>query len=365
MDSQQRLELILGVGEEVITKDELKRLLETTPHPVAYDGFEPSGLAHLAFGIFRPLLLKDMLKAGVTFRLLLADWHGWINNKMGSDLDAIKQTGEYFLEVWKAAGVDLGKVKPTWASELVADPAYWKQVVTVAKNTSVQRATRCLSIMGRKQGELLEAAQYFYPAMQVADIFELDVDICQLGLDQRRANILSREIADKLKRKKPVLVHHHMLAGLQGDVHLDKAQVFDENKKWDTEIASKMSKSKPQSAIFVHDSFSEIKKKVNQAYCAPKQVQNNPLLDYTKHILFRSFSEIMVDRPAKFGGAVTYGSFQELEQAFSKGDLHPLDLKTTVAVHLDKLIAPIRTHFEKNAKAKKLYTFVASQKVTR
>ncbi len=365
MDTASRVELVLGAAEEVITKEELQTLFQGNAHPVAYDGFEPSGLAHLPFGVFRPLLLKDFQRAGIKFKLWIADWHGWINNKMGGDMESIKIVGEYFLEVWRAAGVDLDKVEALRASDFVKRPEYWKRVVTVAKNTTVQRATRCFSIMGRKEGELLESAQYFYPAMQVADIFELDVDICQLGLDQRRANILAREIADKMKWKKPVLVHHHMLAGLQGKVELDQAQVYDENKERDIEIASKMSKSKPQSAIFVHDSPDEIRKKIQAAYCAPKDIRNNPLLDYSRHILFRAFTQVSVERSAKFGGSVSFGSYAELERAFAEGKLHPMDLKAAVATHLDTLIAPVRTHFEKDKKARELYEFVKSRQITR
>ncbi|MDI6806311.1 MAG: hypothetical protein QMD14_00655 [Candidatus Aenigmarchaeota archaeon] len=43
MDVETRLQLIKNIGEEIITEDELRRLLETKEHPVAYDGFEPSG----------------------------------------------------------------------------------------------------------------------------------------------------------------------------------------------------------------------------------------------------------------------------------------------------------------------------------
>ncbi len=43
MDLDKRYELIAGVGEEIITEQELRELLETNNHPVAYDGFEPSG----------------------------------------------------------------------------------------------------------------------------------------------------------------------------------------------------------------------------------------------------------------------------------------------------------------------------------
>lgn len=43
MDIQTRLEIIKSVGEEIVTEEELKQILETKQTPVAYDGFEPSG----------------------------------------------------------------------------------------------------------------------------------------------------------------------------------------------------------------------------------------------------------------------------------------------------------------------------------
>ena len=356
------MQIIKNVAEEIITEAELRELLETKEHPVAYDGFEPSGLAHLPFGVFRPLLIRELLKAGIRFKLLLADWHAWINRKLGGDLEAIRKAGEYFIEVWRAAGVDLNKVEIVWASDLVSRSDYWKRVLTIAKNCTVARAERALTIMGRKKGELKEVAQYFYPMMQVADIFELNVDICQLGLDQRRANMLARDVAEKLGWKKPVCVHHHMLLGLEG---VKKPEGYDENREIDIAISSKMSKSKPQTCIYVHDSREEIFRKISRAFCPPKQVENNPILDYAKHIIFRAFKEMVVRREAKYGGDVTFASYEELERAYLAGELHPQDLKNAVAEYLDELIAPIRRHFEQNAKARKLYELVAKSKITR
>lgn len=43
-----KLDVLLSVGEECVTKDELARLLEKKPNFIAYDGFEPSGRMHLA-----------------------------------------------------------------------------------------------------------------------------------------------------------------------------------------------------------------------------------------------------------------------------------------------------------------------------
>ncbi|MBI4438927.1 tyrosine--tRNA ligase, partial [Candidatus Woesearchaeota archaeon] len=260
---------------------------------------------------------------------------------------------------WKAAGVS--GVEYVWASDIAARAEYWKKVILIAKHTTVQRATRALTIMGRKEGELKEVAQYFYPMMQTADIFELEADICQLGLDQRRANMLAREVGPKLGWWSPVVVSHHMLMGLEGVKQLEG---FEENKKMDTEISSKMSKSRPATAIFVHDSAEEIKGKISNAFCPAKQVENNPILEYSKHLIFRKFDKMKVERPKKFGGDMTFKSYKLLEQSFEKGELHPADLKNAVAEHLDKMINPIRKHFE-HGKAKELYDFVREQEVTR
>ena len=363
MDLERRLELILRPPtEEVITVEELKSLLEVEEHPVAYDGFEPSGLAHLPFGVLRAIKLEDMLEAGCRFKLLLADWHAMINKKMGGDLEKIRKVGEYFVEVWKAAGIDLSKVEIVWASDLASDSEYWRIVVSVAKNVTLRRILRALPIMGRRVGELQEAAQIFYPAMQVADIFYMGVDICQLGLDQRRANILARELAPKLGFKKPVAVHHHMLMGLQGPAKLGG---FEEDKALDMEIASKMSKSLPETSIFVHDDPETIKEKIKRAYCPPRTVEGNPILDYAKHLIFRKFKSLYVERPEKYGGDVEYYSYEELERDYVEGRLHPADLKNAVAEKIDELIKPIREHFERDPRARKLYEFVRRQEITR
>lgn len=361
MDTETKMDIVRGIGEEIITEKELRELFETKTHPIAYDGFEPSGIAHIPFGVLRPLLIKDLLKTGIKFKLWIADWFGWINNKMGGDLEQIRKVGEYFIEVWKAAGVDSKKVEFVWASDSM-NQEYWRKVILVAKNTSVKRATRALTIMGRKEGEMLEVAQYFYPVMQTTDIFHLECDITQLGLDQRRANILAREVGPKLGWGKPVVVSHHMLMGLEGR---KEPEGFASDRNRDVEITSKMSKSKPQTCIYVHDSKKDIANKMNKAFCEPKNIQNNPPLEYVKHIIFRAFKEFNVDRPSKFGGPLSFGSFEEVEKTFRKGNLHPLDLKKGVAEYLDILIKPIREYFEKNKKAKELYSIVKKQKITR
>jgi len=362
LDIETRLAHVREVGEEIITEKELRTIFETNNHPTAYDGFEPSGLAHLPFGVLRPILVDDMIKAGVRMKLWIADWFAWVNNKMGGDLQKIQEVGRYFVEVWKAAGVDMSKVDVLWTSDAARQEEYWKKVIMVAQNSTLARAQRALTIAGRTTKESVQTAQLFYPMMQVADIFWLDVDICQLGVDQRRANILAREIADKLKWKKPVAVHHHMLVGLQGK---KEPEGFDENGAVDAEISSKMSKSKPETSIFVHDSAEEIMRKMNSAYCPPRVLEGNAPIEYSRYIVFRKQKSLKVERPEKYGGNVEFFSSAELERAYAEGALHPADLKKGVGAALEGIIEPIREHFVKDPHARKLYDTVRVAETTR
>ncbi len=356
MDIEERMRLIKRPPtEEIITEEDLRSLLETKQRPVAYDGFEPSGLLHMGSGILRAIKINDMLDAKVEFILWIADWFGYINNKMNGDLELIKKVGEYFIEGWKACGVDTKKVKILWTSDAVKDPAYWKGVIDIAKHVTVQRTMRASPIMGRSETEMKYTSQLFYPMMQAWDPFYLGADILQLGMDQRHATILSREVAEKIGQTTRVCVHHHLLAGLQGT----SGRMGQETAL----LEDKMSKSKPTTAIFIHDSKKEIEDKINKAFCPEKTTEGNPVLEIWKYIILRKFDSRTISRPPKFGGDMEIQKYEELEKAFREG-LHPLDLKKETAVALDEILAPVRRHFEKG-RAKELYEIVKSARTTR
>jgi len=358
MNTEDRLALIRQVGEEIVTEDELRLLLESKPHPIAYDGFEPSGKIHIAQGLLRAINVNKMTKAGVRFKMFVADWHAWANNKMGGDLAKIQTTGKYIVETWKASGMDLANVEFVWASQFVADEAYWKKVMNIARDSSLDRVLRTTQIMGRSEKDKLSAAQILYPCMQAADIFHLQADITQLGMDQRKVNMLAREVGPKLGLWKPVVVSHHMLMGLQ-------APPTGEMDPTERATAMKMSKSNPDSAIFMTDSAADVERKLKKAYCPEKVAQENPVLEYARYIVFERFPEVTVERPEKFGGTVTFHGFAELEAAFVAGKLHPMDLKKLVGAYINRLLDPVRRHFETSSAAQGLKGEVESFQVTR
>ena len=102
MDPKKKLALIKSFAEEIITEEELVSLLSSKKRLIAYDGFEPSGNPHIAQGIIRAINVNKMTKAGIRFKMFVADWHAWANNKYGGDLEKIQTCGKYLTEIWKA-----------------------------------------------------------------------------------------------------------------------------------------------------------------------------------------------------------------------------------------------------------------------
>ena len=357
---QERIDLIKQVGEEIVTEDDLRALLADPAKKtfIAYDGFEPSGSIHIAQGLLRVININKMTRAGAHFKMLVADWHAWANNKMGGDLEKIKIVGEYFIEVWKATGLDTKNVDFLWVSDAVKDDKYWKIVMQVARHNTVKRLIRTSQIMGRSESDDLSAAQILYPCMQCADIFYLGVDVCQLGMDQRKVNVLAREVAPTLGYKKPIVVSHHMMMGLLQPPKTDASVV-------DRTVALKMSKSNPASAIFMNDMPQQVSDKLKKAYCPEGIVEENPVLEYFKHIIFELNESITIERPEKFGGNLTFKSYVEFANAFAAKQVHPMDVKACAATYINKALEPVRQHFQTNARAKELLEKVQSYSITR
>lgn len=348
MTNGEKFNLITRNLEEVLTPEELKTLIESGTPLRHYIGLEISGKGHTGW-VFLMHKIKDLQDAGVEIQILLADWHTWLNNKLDGTLETAKKMARsYFEEALKAAAICAGanpdKIKFVLGSELYEGLGndYWAKVVRVAKATTVSRMIRSTTIMGRKETEISDSAMLIYPSMQSADIFALKVNLAHAGTDQRNVHIVAREAAAALGEQKPVAIHHHLLQGL-----LPPVFATDESGKKVMDMeAAKMSKSKPESAVFIHDTPQEIKRKINSAYCPEGEVEYNPILGWTKHLIFYNPTTLNIQRPEKFGGNITYSSYEDLEKDYASKTLHPMDLKSAVAEWLIAKLEPARKYFE-------------------
>lgn len=349
MDIQSKIDLVKrSPTEEIVTEADLKKIFENYQHPRHYIGFEISGMIHIGSGLCTSMKIKDMISAGVKPTIFLADYHSYINEKLGGDLEKIQKVAlGYFKHAFVSLGLDDSKVDYVLASNIY-DKDYWKYVLKISKDTTLKRMMRCLTIMGRKESDNTSCAGVVYPAMQAADIFQLDVQIAHAGMDQRKIHMLARELSHTYKRDF-VAVHGHLLPGLQGPGRMNSPGVStgDLDSKVEEEMDAKMSKSKPDSAIFIHDSEDQIKNKIKKAYCPEKIVEGNPIIEYAQYLIMRE-KPLQIVRPAKFGGDLTISTIDELKQIYLDGKLHPMDLKAAVTTQLSEILKPSREYFEKN-----------------
>jgi len=334
LDVTEKVELIKKPPTKEIVKDdeELTELLKTNSKPKHYIGLEISGFLHLGSLISTGFKINDFIKAGIDCTVFLADWHTLINDKLGGNLETISKVAKYYADAFQLVCPGVNIVMGTELYD--SKKEYWSELVSITKHMTLKRTMRTLDIMGRKEeDEKIDLAKLLYPPMQAADIHSLDLDIVHAGMDQRKIHMLVREIFPKMKWKVPIAVHHSLLPGL--------TQPNTDETERGGEVA-KMSKSNPDSGIFIHNSDDEIRKKIRKGWCEEGLTDNNPILEFARQIVFHEYDSISVERPEKFGGNITYNSYEELESDFAQKNLHPGDLKNTVGEYMVKIIGPIR-----------------------
>ncbi|KAH3686903.1 hypothetical protein WICPIJ_002116, partial [Wickerhamomyces pijperi] len=122
--------------------------------------------------------------------------------------------------------------------------------------------------------------------------------------DQRKIFVLAEENLQSLGYSKRAHLMNPMVPGLaQG---------------------GKMSASDPNSKIDILEEPKVVKKKIASAFCAPGNVEENGLLSFVECVVAPIYElkhgkgkfEFEIQRPEKFGGDVTYHSFDELKEAF-------------------------------------------------
>jgi tyrosyl-tRNA synthetase len=185
--------------------------------------------------------------------------------------------------------------------------------------------------------------------MQVADIFSMGVNIPHGGMDQRKAHVIAIEVGEKLFGYKPVAIHHRLLPGLQMTKEdwekLSEAKRSGVEKFREVSANIKMSKSKPETAIFIHDPEEEIREKIRSAFCPPGEAEFNPVLELSRLIIFRDRREGFEVVNRKTGERRMFESYPQLEEAYRRREVHPLDLKEAVADELARILEPARRVF--------------------
>ena len=358
--SKRRLALMVGNVQEAVGIDHLIDCLKDNTSMAGdgvircYVGFEPSGKAHIGWKVIS-LQLKRMLEAKTNVLIFLADWHAWVNDKFGGNMEAIQVTAKYMEETFLAllgnpeVGEGPGQVRFLWASKLMEDGDYWARVLRCSKGVTLARVRKTFTIMGRDESSSdNDLSRFYYPAMQAADIFELDIDVAIGGMDQRKAHMYMRDVAEKWKWKKATCLHTPIISSLKSSGA--RMESFDH----------KMSKSDPNSALLLHDPVERIKKKMRKAYLDPED-DNSPIYELIQDIILPEFGKVVVTPNPKFGEPTTWESLEDFKSAVKDGTLHPLDAKFGVADGIASGLAEVSDHFEQNPELLDAVTDLMSQ----
>ncbi|MBD3318570.1 tyrosine--tRNA ligase [Candidatus Woesearchaeota archaeon] len=328
MNEQERFDLIARNTEEIIQDEELIALLRKK-QPVVYLGTAITGRPHVGYFVW-VLKLADFLQAGFKVKLLLADLHGALD---GTAWDVLDHRFQYYAHIiplmFEAVGADINNVELVRGSDFQLQKKYFFDLLKLSTLTSVHDATKAASEVV-KMGSSPKMAGILYPLMQTLDEEYLDVDVQYGGIDQRKILVYAREFLPKLGYRNRVEVMTPLIPGL---------------------IGKKMSASDPRSKIDLLDDEETTNKKIKDAYCEAGIIEDNGLLAFLKYVIMTikqdNNNAFIVERPEKFGGNLTYNTYEELEKDFVEKKLHPLDLKTAVAREINNLLRPFRREQKK------------------
>lgn len=330
MDINKKLGLIKRNAEEIVTENELEELLKTKKQPSAYIGMACTGRIHI--GYFVPIIkIKDFLKAGFKFKILIADLHAHLDDRK-TPFELLDKRVRYYREILsamlKSINVDTTNLEFVKGSDFQLEKDYVRDMLRLSAWNTLTRCRRAASEVVRF-GDEPKLSGFIYPIMQALDEEYLKVDCQYGGIDQRKLLMFARENLPKLGYKPRVEIMTPMLPGLKGE---------------------KMSASVEESKVDILASKEEIKSKINKAFCPEGSTDNNGVLTFFKYAVMvlkeDNKEELRIKRAEKFGGDVVYSSYNELEKDFVDKKLHPMDLKSTLVEELDKLIEPIRKEFK-------------------
>jgi len=346
-NDRARLELMTSGVQEVVGLEHLVNCLSGKPTfggdttIRCYVGIEPSGKAHIGWKVLS-LQMRKMLDADANVIIFLADWHAWVNDKFKGDLDSIQTTARYMEDAFRALlhhppeGDGPGQLQFVWASKIMDSMDYWAKVLRCSKGATLAMVRKTFTIMGRDEASSdHDLSRFYYPAMQAADIFEMNIDVAIGGMDQRKAHMYMRDVASKYGWKKATCFHTHIISSLKSTgVRMES---FDH----------KMSKSEPNSALILHDTPEQIRKKMRKAYLDPSD-ENSPVYELVEHVVLPEFGVVEVRPDPKFGTPSDWTNLADFKQAVMSGELHPLDAKFGVADGLAKGLESVADYFTKH-----------------
>jgi len=301
--------------------------------------------------------------------------HAFLDN-LKAPLDLVAQRTKYYkrvlVAVFNSIGVPTDNLKFVEGSSYQLTKEYTLDNFRLCSIVNEHDAKRAgAEVVKQVDNPLLSGL--LYPGMQALDEQYLGCDFQFGGVDQvlsqfrnslhfssrsqRKIFIFAEEFLPRLGYAKRAHLMNVMVPGLGG---------------------GKMSASDPNSKIDFLDPPEVVRKKIKSAFCEEGNPDNGVLafvgavlMPISQLRLERSQGSdgedvkqaalnqlpltsedapegtlFSVFRPGKFGGSLHYKTYRDIEDDFSKKELHPKDLKVAVADAIVRLLAPIQDAYK-------------------
>uniref|UniRef100_H2YLL5 Tyrosine--tRNA ligase n=1 Tax=Ciona savignyi TaxID=51511 RepID=H2YLL5_CIOSA len=318
---EEKQRLITRNLQEVLGESKLSEILKTRDLKV-YWGTATTGKPHMAY--FVPMSkIGDFLKAGCEVTILLADLHAYLDN-MKAPWELLSLRSKYYENVIKAMlrsiGVPLDKLKFVQGTDYQLSKEYTLDVYRLSSVVTEHDAKKAgAEVVKQVDHPLLSGL--LYPGLQALDEEYLKVDAQFGGVDQRKIFTFAEKAFSGYEKRIDLMP---MVPGLTGN---------------------KMSSSVEESKIDLLDDAAAVKRKLKKVFCEPGNVSNG-ILSFIKLVVFPIFGEFEIVRSKEFGGNVKYEEYDKLEADFASEAVHPGDLKSSVALVINRLLDPIREEFK-------------------
>ena len=295
---------------EILTEERLTKVVTEIEKPVTYIGLEPSNVIHIG-NLSASIPVFKLAKHGFKAIILLADLHALANDKGEiSEIQSFAAADRQMYEkVAKKMGIG-GKLEYRFGTEF-EDQKYFIQMLRLSRVINFTEAEKSMDEISKSTVSRMTSS-LIYPLMQVLDIGELGVNVAVGAIDQRKVHVLAIENLKKLGYPTPIAVHSKVI--MQG-----------------TDGKRKMSKSFGNT-INLDETQDSLEAKIKKAYCAPGEVEVNPILGWYKALLFP-----VLDRPLSFGSR-EFSDFTGLEQSWRDKEISPQELKHSAVRDLAELL---------------------------
>lgn len=334
MDPLTKLNLITkGLGE-IIGTAELQEKINNNELLRVYWGTSPTGKPHIGYLV--PLIkIAHLLKAECEVTVLFADMHAFLD-AMKTTWNLLEHRTVFYENMIKqmllCMNVDISKLKFVRGTEFQLSREYTIDMYKMLSKITVDTAQKGgAEVVKQSDNPLMSGL--IYPILQVLDEVYMKCDAELGGLDQRKIFMMSRDHLHKIGHKSNIHLMNVMIPSLSANSG-----------------AGKMSSSDANSKIDLIDTSKQIKKKINKSFLEPTNV-DCPLITFIQHVIFpilelKEIPSFVINRDERWGGPMSFTTFDELVDNFTKDVLCPSDVKLGVCDFLTNLLEPVRNHFE-------------------